>query len=51
MYDGFLGKLDRLKSRKPGDANPFVVGSDSYQRFVSVMSTCTQAQLARRKGA
>jgi metallo-beta-lactamase class B len=51
MYDGFLGKLDRLKARKPGDANPFVVGSDSYQRFVSVMSTCTQAQLARRKGA
>jgi glyoxylase-like metal-dependent hydrolase (beta-lactamase superfamily II) len=51
MYDGFLGKLERLKTRKPGDANPFVVGSDSYQKFVSVMSTCTQAQLARRKGA
>jgi metallo-beta-lactamase class B len=51
MYDGFLGKLERLASRKPGDPNPFVVGSDSYQKFVSVMSTCTKAQLARRKGA
>lgn len=51
MYDGFLMKLDRLKARKPGDANPFVVGSDSYQRFVGVMSGCTKAQLARRKGA
>jgi hypothetical protein len=51
MYDGFLAKLERLKARKPGSTNPFLVGSDSYQRFVSVMSTCTKAQLARRKGA
>ena len=51
MYDGFLNKLERLKQRKPGDANPFLVGSDSYQRFVSVMSACEQVQLARRKGA
>jgi len=51
MYDSFLTKLERLKNRKPGDANPFVVGSDSYQRFVSVMAGCTKAQLARRKGA
>ena len=51
MYDGFLMKLDRLKARKPADANPFMVGSDSYQRFVGVMSGCTKAQLARRKGA
>ena len=51
MYDGFVGKLERLKQRKPGDANPFLVGSDSYQRFVGVMSGCTKAQLARRKGA
>jgi len=50
MYDGFLAKLERLKGRKPGEPNPFVVGSDSYQRFVSVMSGCTKAQLARRKG-
>ena len=49
MYDGFLGKLDRLKSRKPGQPNPFVVGTDSYRRFVGVMLSCTQAQLARRK--
>lgn len=51
MYDGFLTKLERLKTRKPADPNPFLVGSDSYQRFVSVMSGCTRAQLARRKGA
>jgi metallo-beta-lactamase class B len=51
MYDSFLTKLERLKNRKPGEANPFVVGSDSYQRFVSVMAGCAKAQLARRKGA
>src|SRR5262245_46313566 len=51
MYDGFLPKLERLKQRKPGDSNPFLVGSDSYQRFVSVMSACEKVQLARRKGA
>ena len=31
MYDGLLTKLDRLKSRTPGDANPFVVGTESYR--------------------
>jgi metallo-beta-lactamase class B len=51
MYDGFLNKLERLKQRKPGDPNPFLVGSESYQRFVSVMSACEKVQLARRKGA
>jgi metallo-beta-lactamase class B len=49
MYDGFLAKLDRLKGRTPGQPNPFIVGTDSYQRFVGVMSGCTKAQLARRE--
>lgn len=48
MYDGFLTKLQRLKQRKPGEPNPFVVGRDGYQRFVAVMSGCSQVQLARR---
>jgi len=48
LYDGFLGKLDRLHRMKRGEMNPFVVGADSYQRFLSVMSGCTSVQLARR---
>jgi metallo-beta-lactamase class B len=51
MYDGFVTKLQRLKQRKPGEANPFVVGAESYQRFVGVMAGCTRAQLARRPQA
>ena len=48
LYDGFGTKLERLSARRPGDAHPFVVGADSYQRFLTVMSECTNAQLARR---
>jgi metallo-beta-lactamase class B len=51
MYDGFLAKLRRLKQRKPGEPHPFVVGRDGYQRFLNVMSECSQIQLARRTGA
>jgi metallo-beta-lactamase class B len=48
LYDGFLGKLDRLHRLKPGETNPFAVGAESYQRFLGVMSGCTAVQLARR---
>ena len=51
MYDGFVAKLQRLTQRKPGEPNPFVVGRDLYQRFLQVMSGCTNVQLARRAGA
>ena len=51
MYDGFAAKLQRLKQRKSGDANPFVVGREGYRRFLDVMSGCTDVQLARRSAA
>jgi metallo-beta-lactamase class B len=51
LYDGFEAKLARLATRKPGDAHPFVVGTDGYQRFLAVMSTCAQAEIERRKDA
>ena len=51
MYDGFAGKLQRLERRKPGEPNPFVVGRESYQRFLGVMSGCTEVQIARRTAA
>jgi metallo-beta-lactamase class B len=50
MYDGFTAKLQRLKLRTPGQPHPFVVGRDSYQRFLEVMGGCTNIQLARRAG-
>jgi metallo-beta-lactamase class B len=48
LYDGFTAKLERLAAHKAGEPHPFVVGTDSYQRFLTVMSECTSAQLARR---
>jgi metallo-beta-lactamase class B len=48
LYDGFETTLERLASRRPGDPHPFVVGADAYQRFLTVMSECASAQLARR---
>ena len=49
LYDGFDTKLARLKARRAGQPHPFVVGQQSYQRFLTVMSECTQAQMERRK--
>jgi metallo-beta-lactamase class B len=49
LYDGFATKLERLAARRAGDAHPFVVGTDAYQRFLTVMSECANAQLARRQ--
>jgi metallo-beta-lactamase class B len=51
LYDGFEAKLAQLAARKPGAAHPFVVGADGYQRFLTVMSDCAQAELERRKDA
>jgi metallo-beta-lactamase class B len=48
LYDGFDAKLARLAARKAGDPHPFVVGVDAYQRFLTVMTECAAAQLARR---
>ena len=48
LYDGFAPKLERLAARRAGDAHPFVVGEDAYQRFLTVMAECANAQLARR---
>ena len=42
-------KLDLLAKRQKGDPNPFVVGAAVYQKFVDVMSACTNVNLARRK--
>jgi hypothetical protein len=48
MYDGFAAKLRRLGSRPTVGPNPFVVGRDAYQRFLPVISGCTNVQLAGR---
>jgi hypothetical protein len=35
-----------LKTRKPDEPNPFVVGNDSVQRFLTVLGECALATKA-----
>jgi metallo-beta-lactamase class B len=49
LMDPIQMKLDRLQARKKGDPNPFVVGQANYQKFLDVMASCTEVNIARRK--
>ena len=48
LFDGMPDKLARLRARKPGEPNPFLVATDRYAKFWSVISECIQAEIARR---
>jgi metallo-beta-lactamase class B len=50
LMDPIQAKLDKLQARKKGEPNPFVLGQGSYQKFLDVMSGCTEVNIARRKG-
>jgi hypothetical protein len=49
LMDPIQAKLDALKARKTDGRNPFVLGQASYQKFLDVMSACTEVNIARRK--
>jgi metallo-beta-lactamase class B len=48
LFDMTPERIAKLKARKGGDANPFVVGNDRYVKFWSIVSECIQAEIARR---
>ena len=48
MMDGMAAKITKLQGRASGGPNPFVVGVESYQRFLTVSSECLESVLARR---
>lgn len=47
IYDGSKVKLPALSKRKPGDPHPYVVGTDSVRRYLTVGEECAQAGLLR----
>ena len=49
IYDGSKSKLPAAEKRKPGDPNPYVVGTESVQRYLTVADECAKAGLAREK--
>jgi metallo-beta-lactamase class B len=46
-YDGSKEKLAALQARKPGDPNPYVIGNDSVQRYLTVADECAKVGLLR----
>lgn len=51
IFDRMPARLAALAVRRPGDAHPFVMGTDRYQRFWKVVAECMQAEIARRDDA
>ena len=46
-YDGSKKKLPAVQKRGAGDANPYVVGKESVQRYLTVAEECAKAGLLR----
>jgi len=46
-YDGSKKKLPAVETRKTGDPNPYVIGKDSVQRYLTVAAECAKACLLR----
>ena len=49
LFDGMFERLERLSMRQAGAPHPFVLEEGSYERFTSVIASCTRAELARRQ--
>ena len=49
-FDGTKRKLPLLANRKPGDANPYVMGTEAVTRYLTVAEECAKAGLAALEG-
>jgi metallo-beta-lactamase class B len=47
IFDGSKTKLPALATRKAGDPNPYVIGTDSVRRYLKVAEECAQAVMLR----
>jgi metallo-beta-lactamase class B len=50
IFDGMPDRLVRLKTMRPNEANPFVIGNARYLAMWNIVSECIQAEIARREG-
>jgi hypothetical protein len=48
IFDGTPERLASLKTARPGDPNPFVIGNARYLAMWNIVSACMQAEIARR---
>ena len=47
IFDGSKTKIPALERRKPGEPNPYVIGKEGVQRYLTVVDECAQAGLTR----
>lgn len=47
IYDGSKVKLPALSKRKAGDQHPYIVGTDSIKRYLTVGEECARAGILR----
>ena len=45
-FDDSVAKMATLKARQPGQPNPYVVGQDAVQRFLTILGDCALATKA-----
>ena len=45
-FDDSIRKMDALKARRSGEPNPYVVGQDTVQRFLTILGECALATKA-----
>ena len=48
LFDDTPGRLAKLSARRPGEPNPFLMSTDKYVKFWTVVSECIRAEVARR---
>jgi len=49
-FDESKEKLPMLATRKPGEPNPYVVGTEAVQRYLTIAQECAKAGLAELEG-
>lgn len=49
-YNDALNRLAQTKARKPGEANPWIVGKDEVQKYLTVVEECAKSWLAIGEG-
>jgi DNA-directed RNA polymerase sigma subunit (sigma70/sigma32) len=45
-FDDSVAKMATLKARQPGQPNPYVIGQDAVQRFLTILGECALATKA-----
>lgn len=47
FIDDSLPLLEQMRTRKPGEPNPFIIGEDGFQKFAGWLTECLKADIAR----